>query len=179
LENLTLFKLTIETDNPAVLAAIANAVNNTPPKGWDGGQPPEVTVHATPEKLREAIDAVNPVEGAVVKPEGVVSPTDKGSAAEAIRDDAVTKAKAKREKAKEKAAQPDPKPEPVDAKDAEERRVILRGLVVRVSKETPKTLKEATETAAKAAGVDTPARLSNCSADAFGKAKAALEALLS
>lgn len=146
-----MFKLTIETDNPAILAAIANAVKNTPPAGWTEGhaKPPEINVNASLKNMKAAKEAVNVNEEATVKEE--VIPEEK----------------------------PTPQPTPqVDPKDAEERRVILRGLVVKVSKETDKTLKEATEAATKAAGLENPSQLTNCSVEAYEKAKAALEGLL-
>lgn len=156
-----MFKLTIETDNPAILAAIANAVKNTPPAGWtEASGPPEVNVHASLKSMKAAKEAVNVTDGATVK------------------EEVIPEEKAKPDK---KATTPKSEPvqPPVDPKDAEERRVILRGLVVRVSKETDKTLKEATEIAANASGVGSPAHLTNCSVEAFEKARAALEALLS
>lgn len=167
-----MFKLTIETDNPAILAAVAQAVQNTPPVGWSEGRPkpPEVNVHASLKSMKDAKEAVNLADGATV-------------AEEVIPDDLpVTTAgmKAATEKSKAGKANEAAKAHNAnfDPEDSEERRKALRGLVVKVSKETDKTIKEATAAATKAAGLSSPAELGNCSAEAFGKAKAALGMIL-
>lgn len=175
-----MFKLTIETDNPAVLAAIAKAVESVPPKGWEEGRgkAPKINVHASLASMKDATENVNTVDGVTVTQEVIPEEPSVTPKTDAAIDDAVSKAKAKREAAKAEK----PEPEVTDAgsapPDAEAQRVALRGLVVKVSKETSKSLKEATAAATEAAGLDSPSQLANCSPEAYAKAKAALEMIL-
>lgn len=70
-----MFTITIETENPAVLIAIAKAVKNTPPVGFtevrpgDDVKPPEVSIHTTEAKAEDAKEAVNVNPKATVKVE--------------------------------------------------------------------------------------------------------------
>lgn len=144
-----MFTVTITTDNPAILVAIGNAVKNIPPAGYEEGRPKpvEVNVHSTLKEAKNAKETVNLAENA---------------------------------KAVAKPVEPEPKPEPKpEAKpspdDVEKRRQELRSLVVKVGKETNKGLKEVTQIAVDAAGLQSASELSACSVEAYEKAKKALE----
>lgn len=55
-----MFEITIKTDNPDVLAAIAKAVKAVPPVGLDiGSGPPKVNVHASVNDMKAATENVN------------------------------------------------------------------------------------------------------------------------
>ena len=78
-----MFELTIKTDNPAVLLAIANAVKNTPPLGFQEGKPVEVNIHASLKDMKAAKEAVDLAPNTTVKevvdeepPTPPVTPTD-------------------------------------------------------------------------------------------------------
>jgi hypothetical protein len=72
-----MFELTIKTDNPALLIAIANVVKNTPPVGYNEGKPVEVNVHASLKDMKAAVDNVDLAPNAKVKEEPIDEPTTK------------------------------------------------------------------------------------------------------
>jgi hypothetical protein len=69
------FEVTIRTDNPAVLVAIAKAVENTPPLGWNEGKPTDVNVHASLKSMKEAMDTVNAKADVLIKEDVIPAPT--------------------------------------------------------------------------------------------------------
>jgi len=148
---MTKITITIETENVAVLSAVANAVKNTPPEGFvseNGPLPTEIQVHAPEEKAVEAVEAVVATPEAVVE---VAEPT--------IPQEAVT--------TPVEAPKPD---EGVKAIGQELRQALLG-----VSKLEGKTIQCAKEIAAKAAGID----VSEIGKDfpSHPKAKSAIDAL--
>ena len=144
-----MFTVTIETDNPAVLVAFANAVKNTPPVGYTESKPKpidteasmkdlkadpvEVTVHAPAEKVEAAKAALNAVPEATVKSDPIPS----GQKTEI---------------------------------DVDARRKQLRQLVIEVSKMDDYDVKSASALAVKAAGLETSAELATCPEESFQKA---------
>ena len=71
-----MFSITITTDDPQVIMNIAKAVKNTPPMGFSSVTgPPEVVIHAPPEKFREAKENLNVNEEVVEIKEEPIEPT--------------------------------------------------------------------------------------------------------
>ena len=66
-----MFELTIRTDNPDLIRAIADLVKNTPPPGWtEDNKPPQVNVHASIKDMKAAQANVNVAPSAgEVKPQ--------------------------------------------------------------------------------------------------------------
>ena len=125
-----MFTLTINTDDPIVLANIAKAIANTPPAGFvsvDGGVMPDqpVIIHATEAKKEEAKAAVVKKESTKVKEEPI--------------------------------PEPEPTPPPAATADSAEIGQRLRELLLAVSKLDGKTIADAKQIAATGAGVDVTA----------------------
>ena len=70
-----MFELTIRTDNPALLAAIAKVVQNTPPVGYNEGKPTPVNVHASIKDMKAAKEAVDLAPDTKVKEVPLDEPT--------------------------------------------------------------------------------------------------------
>lgn len=62
-----MFEIKIQTDNPEILIAIANAIKSVPPVGLEIGKPVEVNVHASMADMKAATENVNLADNAVVK----------------------------------------------------------------------------------------------------------------
>lgn len=62
-----MFELTIKTDNPEVLKAVALAVKNTPPVGYNEGKPTVVNVNASIKDMKDAKDNLDLATGATTK----------------------------------------------------------------------------------------------------------------
>lgn len=140
-----MFSVTIQTDNPAVLIAIAKAVQNTPPVGFQqvgGDEPTEVTINAVKEKVEEAKAALNLTPDASVKVDEVPAPESVPQSDEA---------------------------------EQERRRKILRGLIVKVAEADGYDVRKASDLAIEAAGVPNGAALADCPVEQFEKAVARLK----
>lgn len=123
-----MFELTIKTDNPEVLKAVAVAVKNAPPATLQMSDSVPVNVHASIKDMKEAVDNLDAVPEAKV----VEQPSEKP-----LTEPAPT--------VEDKVA-----PSEDDAKEKGQR---LRQLILAVSKLDGQSIQSAKEVAATAAGI--------------------------
>lgn len=151
-----MFEITIKTDNPDVLAAIAKAVKSVPPVGLEISGEPKVNVHATLKDMKAATENVN------LNPEATVNevPLDEAPATEAPKPEA-------------------PKPEAPAKTDEEarnERRAKLRQLVTAAGEKMEGGIPAAMAEAIKVSSVKEAKDLPDC--DNFDAVCEALVALV-
>jgi len=123
-----MFKLTIETENPAVLVAIANAVKNTPPLGFQSSseKPIPINVHASIKDMKAAKDNL------VLAPNTTVQEVPN----------------------EEPPSPPAPIVDPLSEEAAKDKGQDIRKLLLAVSKLDGHDIQTAKAVAAKAAGID-------------------------